>query len=198
MLTGLLLAAGRGKRMGGTKQLVLWPSADGQLRPLIAAAFDAIAPVCDELVLVLGHEAEQIESVLAPRKFKAVYADPDEHMFDSIRTGLTAIGAGKRVLLQLGDHPQVQLSTLHALINAADQSPTQAILPTLEGKGGHPIILPENIVADLLTVRLDGGLKSYSRSSPDSHLRIEVADAGIHCDIDTPDDLQRAQNPGRP
>ena len=54
---GVILAAGRGGRMGGQKQLTPWQSADGE-KPLVAAAYDAIRPICDDMVVVLGHEVD--------------------------------------------------------------------------------------------------------------------------------------------
>ena len=52
---GVILAAGRGGRMGGKKQLTPWPGADGS-KPLVAASYDAIRSICDDMVVVLGHD----------------------------------------------------------------------------------------------------------------------------------------------
>ena len=78
--------------MGGTKQLVTWKAADGS-KPLVAAAYDAIRPICDEMVVVLGHEAESVAEALGDRAFHSVVSDPDEPMFESIRAGLRAARA---------------------------------------------------------------------------------------------------------
>src|SRR4029079_7704835 len=60
---GVVLAAGRGKRMGGKKQIIAWPSADG-MKPLVACAYDAVRPICDEMVVVLGHIADSVVEAL--------------------------------------------------------------------------------------------------------------------------------------
>src|SRR3954454_13341239 len=65
---GIILAAGRGGRMGGKKQLTPWPTAAGTI-PLVAAAYDAIRPICDEMVVVLGHMADSVAAALGDRKF---------------------------------------------------------------------------------------------------------------------------------
>ena len=57
---GVLLAAGQSKRMGRPKQLLPWPPKGENPKPLVAAAFDAIARVCDEMVVVVGHEADDV------------------------------------------------------------------------------------------------------------------------------------------
>ena len=62
---GVLLAAGRGRRLGGTKQLLEWPpGAVGTT--LVAAAFDAIAAACARMVVVLGHEHMHMAGMLTP------------------------------------------------------------------------------------------------------------------------------------
>src|SRR6185436_13431162 len=99
---GVLLAAGRGGRMGGTKQLTLWRSADGP-KPLICAAYDAIRSICDEMIVVLGHEAEAVAAALGNRQFHRAASSADRPMFESIRAGLRAareLDAAAVVVLQ--------------------------------------------------------------------------------------------------
>ncbi len=84
---GVILAAGRGGRMGGTKQLKLWPSADGE-KPLVAAAYDAIRPICDEMVVVVGDAADEVAAALGERPFHRTISDSDDPMFESIRAGI--------------------------------------------------------------------------------------------------------------
>ena len=62
-ILGVLLAAGRGRRMGGAKQFQPWPTVSGS-QPLVAASFDAVCGVCDEMIVVLGHRAEEVAALL--------------------------------------------------------------------------------------------------------------------------------------
>src|SRR6185312_15899824 len=89
MRIGVILAAGRGGRMGGKKQFVAWRSADGE-KPLVAAAYDAIRSICDDMVVVLGHEADAVAAALGNRRFHRADSNPDAPMFESIRAGLRA------------------------------------------------------------------------------------------------------------
>jgi CTP:molybdopterin cytidylyltransferase MocA len=117
---GVLLAAGRGGRMGGTKQLKLWPFSAGP-KPLVCAAYDSIRPICDEMVVVLGHEADAVAAVLGKRPFYHAVSSADGPMFESVRAGQQAardIDADATVVLQPGDHPEVARSTLDALAAA--------------------------------------------------------------------------------
>src|SRR3954470_17692996 len=71
---GVILAAGRGGRMGGNKQLTPWPGVDGS-KPLVAASYDAIHSICDDMVVVLGHIADSVVEVLGDRRFHRAESD---------------------------------------------------------------------------------------------------------------------------
>ena len=60
MITGVVLAAGEGRRFGGTKQI---ETVDG--KPLAQHAIDALAEAgVDELLVVTGHDADAVEATL--------------------------------------------------------------------------------------------------------------------------------------
>jgi molybdenum cofactor cytidylyltransferase len=188
---GVILAAGRGERMGGTKQLKPWPSADGE-KPLIAAAYDAIRPICDDMVVVLGHAADHVAVALGNRSFQQVQGDPDAPMFESIRAGLRIaqrINAGAAIVLQPGDHPEVAASTLDILTNWSLQLPDQTIIPEYAGRGGHPVIIPPNIATLLMDAECPAGLGKFWLDHPELCHRVPIDDAKVIRDIDTPADL---------
>lgn len=64
---GVLLAAGQSKRMGRPKQLLPWPPKGENSKPLVAASFDAIARVCDEMYVVVGHQSDAVIAALSDR-----------------------------------------------------------------------------------------------------------------------------------
>jgi molybdenum cofactor cytidylyltransferase len=187
-LTGILLAAGRGRRMGGNKQFHIVQTADGE-KPLVAAAFDTIAPVCDEMIVVLGHRAEEVAATLGDRRFETILSDPDAPMFESIRTGIqitlsrTATQSG--ILLQLGDHPTLEPSTLDMLLAIAAKHPNKAIMPTYQGNGGHPVLIPYSTAEQILATPCPDGLRGFWKNHPELCMRIEVDDENIVKDLDT-------------
>jgi CTP:molybdopterin cytidylyltransferase MocA len=186
---GILLAAGRGRRLGGTKQLLPWPPPDGD-RPLIAAAFDAVAPACDAMVVVTGHEAARVEAALAPRQFRIVRCDADAEMIESVRAGLRAarsIDAGATVLLQPADHPEVAAETLTRLGKEAGATPGVAVMPEHNGRGGHPVMVPASLVPEILAWTGTGGLRAFWREHADRCRRVAVNDAAVVRDLDTPE-----------
>ena len=190
---GVLLAAGRGGRMGGRKQLIAWRTSSGDV-PLIAAAYEAIQPICREIVVVLGAEADLVAAALGDRKFRRVDSSPDLPMFESIRAGLQAaqrIEPCEYVVLHPADHPQVSRETLIMLSTWTAQQPNAAIIPEYKGRGGHPVFIPAELASRLTTEDCPGGLGQFWREHPDLCVRVSVSDSTVVRDIDTPDDFER-------
>ena len=188
---GLILAAGRGRRMGGKKQIAAVRTPQGKM-PLVAAAFDAIAGVCDEMVVVLGHDAKAVAAALAPRLFHQVKSDPDAEMIESIQGGLAAAGeldSAATIVLQPGDHPWVAPATLTALLAATAEYSDRAILPEYNGRGGHPVFIPSALAARLVREQCPGGLGVFWSEHPQLVRRLAVDDRNIIRDVDTPEQL---------
>lgn len=188
---GIIVAAGRGKRMGQTKQLVMIKTQQGD-KPLIAAAFDSISSVCSKMIVVLGHESQTVSNALKQRDFHIVQSDPDAPMYESIRAGLAEarrLFPTSSILLQPGDHPEVGQATLEA-IKAAFNNKTLAIIPTVNGKGGHPVLIPANLIESLIAYSGDGGLRQYWQDNPELSIRIEVDDPLSIYDVDRPEDIK--------
>ncbi len=177
--------------MGRTKPLVPWTSPRGT-QPLVVAAYDAVEPVCEDMVVVLGHDAAAVAAALVGRPFHPVHADPDAPMFESVRAGLTAaaqIDPQATVLLQPGDHPEVAEATLHALIAAARRHPGCALIPEYEGRGGHPVVIPPAVARHVVQAECPAGLRQFWIDHPGLCVRLAVDDASVVRDVDTPDQL---------
>ena len=82
--------------------------------------------------------------------------------------------------------PAVQAETLRALLSRF-QSTGQAVMPVHQGRAGHPRVLPRESWPALMTLSGDEG----ARHAVDwrQAAQVEVADAGVLLDVDTPQDL---------
>ncbi|MFG0328258.1 MAG: NTP transferase domain-containing protein [Phycisphaerales bacterium] len=191
-VVGVLLAAGRGRRMGTLKQLLGWND-----RTLVECAFDALARHCGAgMVVTLGAEADRVAAALAPRAFERVEVDPDAEMLDSIRAGLKAAQrqtGARAALLHPADHPFVVAPVVAALLDAHDERPTVAIRPTHGGRGGHPTLIPLTLVEHLAAWNGEGGLRRLWEERPDLVHSIEFPDEErLRIDLDTPEDYAAA------
>ncbi len=170
--------------MKGAKQFEPWPSAKGT-RPLVAASFDAIKIVCDQMIVVLGHRAEEVAALLEERSFTNIKSDPDAPMFTSIVTGLRAayeLEPDAAVLLHPGDHPEVAPETLSCLINSYEND--RSVLPEYRGRGGHPVLIPPSVVQRILAAECPEGLRKFWQDHPELCKRIHVDDPSSTQDVD--------------
>jgi len=213
-LAGLVLAAGRGRRMGALKQTLPWPPS--HLKPeaphqstVIASAFDAIAPFCQRLFVVVGGDAAAIVAALGDRSFVRVNADSDDEMFASIRAGFRAVLADAdagfdALLLQPGDHPGVARCTIEALLAEFQRDKSRAVMPEHRGKGGHPALIPRSLLQPILDSGDamkgagggggggSGGLRQFWLDHPETRQRLAVDDPLCVSDLDTPADYAKS------
>jgi CTP:molybdopterin cytidylyltransferase MocA len=187
-----LLAAGKGSRMGRTKQLIEIPCADGKSKPLVALAFDAIARTCAEMIVVVDTDRDRVVECLGERPFVVATAPGSAQMSASVIAGLRVANARwpqDPVLLQLGDHAAVQQNTLTQLCTESRKFPARTIIPTYHRAGGHPILIPPTVIARLLSEPALGALRDYWRQHPELCLRCEVEDEAVIRDLDNPAQL---------
>ncbi len=188
---GVILAAGRGRRMGGKKQLTPWPGTEGS-KPLVAASYDSIRSICDDMVVVLGHIADSVVEALGDRLFHRAESNSEMPMFESIRAGLRTalfVDPSAAVVLQPCDHPEVAPSTLRTLMDESIARPHQAIIPQFESWGGHPVIIPPSICSKLIATECPDGLGQFWLDHSDLCHRVPINDPMVVRDIDKPADL---------
>lgn len=186
--TAVILAAGLSSRMKDFKPLL---AVDGRtaLEGLIEAARGA---GIGSIIVVTGHERSQIEEVLRKADVTEAYnADYKDGMFTSIRTGLAKAleldapsGSMKGVLLMPVDCPLISIQVLRRIMDAAGNN---FAVPTYEGKKGHPLFIPKELMEDILAYDGEGGLKAVTDRYWDRMDRIPVNEEGCIMDMDTPE-----------
>jgi CTP:molybdopterin cytidylyltransferase MocA len=177
---GLILAAGEGRRFGGTKQLA---ELDG--RPLLEHALAAVASISPRVV-VLGHAADEIlESVDLQGAEPVVCADWAEGQSASLRCGLAALGGADAVLVVLGDQPGITPAAIDAV--AAADGDEDAVRATYDGVPSHPVLLRSSLLARAGELRGDAGFRDLLSAARVREVEVgHLADAR---DIDTREEL---------
>jgi molybdenum cofactor cytidylyltransferase len=186
MLSAILLAAGESKRMGRLKQLM--PLGESTI---IERAIDNLsASAVDEVIVVVGHKAEEITGTISPKPVKIAF-NPNygEGMSTSIIAGLKLVDPrAEAVMLALGDQPLVDSQTINRLIDEFHKSDKGIALPTYKGRRGHPVILATSYQAELLELKGDIGAREIIKRHPKDVLEVAVDSQGVISDIDTEDD----------
>ena len=177
----LVLAAGEGRRFGGTKQLA---ELDG--RPLLSYALAAVAGISPRVV-VLGHAADEILAAVDLHGARPVIC-PDfaDGQAASLKCGIAALDTDA-VLVVLGDQPGITAAAIAALIAAAGDE--DAVRATYDGVPSHPVLLRRPLLERAGELRGDVGFRDLLR---DARVReVEVGHLADPADIDTREELAR-------
>ncbi|MGE3285170.1 MAG: NTP transferase domain-containing protein [Pseudonocardia sp.] len=183
-VTGLLLAAGAGRRFGRPKALV---ELEGE--PLVRRALRVLRDGgCAPLVVVLGAAADEVAPLL-PADATAVVADGwAEGMGASLRAGLDAL-AEDAALVHLVDLPGVTATAVARLVAAA-QGPQTLARAAYDGRPGHPVLLGRDHWPGVReSATGDAGAREYLRTH--AVLAVECGDVATPDDADTPESLAR-------
>lgn len=186
MMSAILLAAGESRRMGRPKQLLAW-----QGRTLLQHALESLIDSdADEIVLVLGHEADLIRKSLPALPIKIVI-NPDyiQGMASSLRQGLLAMDPeSEAFLVLLADQPGIGPEIINTLIRRFRQAdPKRGIVrPAYRGRQGHPVLISVRYLQEALQLQGDVGARRILLNHPGDVLEIEVDRDAVLRDIDTP------------
>lgn len=112
-----------------------------------------------------------------------------EGMGDAIAAGVRATFDAPAWLILPGDLPLIQPSTLQRIAEAP--SAHDAVVPVMRGRRGHPVRFSARCGLDLM--RLTGPLGAASIVRARGAVLCPVEDEGCFMDIDTLDDLARAE-----
>ncbi len=190
-IAALVLAAGQSRRMGRRNKLLA--EIDGV--PMVARAVDsALASEARSVVVVTGHEPEEVRACLADRSVRFAHS-PDyvEGLSQSLRAGLDALGEDvDGVIVLLGDMPRVGPAHIDKLIAAFNPLEGRAIcVPTRAGKRGNPVLFARHLFEDMRTVAGDVGARHLIGQHEDELVEVEMGgdDDAIFIDVDTPEAL---------
>jgi molybdenum cofactor cytidylyltransferase len=195
----VVLAAGQSRRIGANVVKAMLPFAGVPLLRRVVEAIQCV-PEVRLTCVVTGHERAQI--LYALQNLDVLHVQNPDYatgeMLSSIKTGLGCVrGRANAVLLSLGDQPAVRPDTIRTIIRSwldADRSIRPLIvLPSYQGKHGHPILLDSRGIDEILALSgPDATLKTYTAAHAQQTIDVPVDDPAILEDIDTPADYERA------
>lgn len=181
----LVLAAGRATRFGSDKRIAALPS--GQA--LLATTLKRVQEHFDELIVVLrpGDEPQRLG---VGAGVNVVYAEhADSGLSASLAAGIAALqgSPAQAVAILLGDMPWVASQTLQCLCAQAGEK--HIVMPFHQGQRGHPVLFGRAFWPALAQVQGDQGGRQVILDNPHAWRRVDVEDAGVLRDVDTPADL---------
>jgi molybdenum cofactor cytidylyltransferase len=195
---GILLAAGESRRMGYPKPLLRIGD-----RTFVEAACAAMLEAVPRLIVVVGAWADRVRRRIPadPRIAIVENRDWSRGQLSSLKLGVRAVsGTADAALVHLADHPLVRPATFRAMVDHYDaQRPRPAILiARAGGRRGHPVIFAKLVFDELLMASDSVGAKQVVNRDPGRVAYLDVEDAGVGLDLDTPADLASAGLPPPP
>jgi molybdenum cofactor cytidylyltransferase len=188
MIVGIVLAAGRSRRMGRPKAF-LEIGTETFLERAIASLSGG---GCDPVVVVTG-PAELPEPALIARLARASGArtcsnpEPRSEQIDSLRAALRELPDGVLAAVVLPvDVPVSGPSAVSSVIGRFRDSAGSLIVPTFDGRRGHPILIAARLFPEILQEDLPEGVRSLIRSHESDLGEVPVDDPAVLLDVDTP------------
>jgi molybdenum cofactor cytidylyltransferase len=87
----------------------------------------------------------------------------------------------------LSDHPLVSSATIRSIIQQHQKTPDSILIPSYQGKRGHPTLFPNTIISGLFSGS-GRTLRDIIRDNAHSVRSIGVNDEGVVLDMDTEED----------
>jgi molybdenum cofactor cytidylyltransferase len=184
-VAAILLAAGQSKRMGAFKPLL--PFGD---KTVIECCLDYLRQGgIETIVVVVGHRADEVRGKLKDRKIIFAHnPDPSSEMGASIAAGIRVLSVSSAAtLIALVDNPAVPSIVVSTLIENWKRG-ARLIVPTYQGRGGHPVLIDLTFKSELLTLDATGGLRSLFDAHQNEVKRVPIDSPFVARDMDTWDD----------
>ncbi len=189
---GIVLAAGRSKRFGQTKQLL--KLANKYLLEWVLEA--ALASRLSKIVLVLGHQHDRIMQALGPKLSQPRLQVVINHRYaegqsQSLRAGLSVVRKEfAAAMFLLGDQPGLQSDIIDHLLECFWNSRKSICVPVCRGYRGNPTIFGRSMYCKLMAIEGDAGARNIIHNHPEWVLNVESDDPACFKDIDVSADYE--------
>ena len=182
----LIVAAGMSKRMGEFKPMLSIGSISVAQRVIATLSQAGVS----KIVMVTGYNATILERHLSGNGIIFLRNENYEttQMFDSVKIGLSYLqDKCDKVLFTPVDVPLFTARTVKTILDSG----APLAVPMCEGQQGHPILIANALIPEILNDCGEMGLKGAMDRCSVPLLRIDVEDPGTIHDADTPEDFSQ-------
>lgn len=190
MIAAVILAAGQGRRLGQTKQLLAW----GPTTILGQTIQQVQASQVDEIVVVTGHDAAAVATIASTHQVRTVHnpAHATGELLSSLQVGIKTLAESvAAAIVILADQPFIPPAVINQLITAFQHRARQLIAPVYHGQRGNPVLIGRTLFPDLLALPPLSAPRALFQQHPEQVFLVEVETDTILLDIDRWEDYER-------
>ena len=197
MIAAVIPAAGKSTRMGRPKLALPLGGRTVLERVVNALKAAAVDPI---LVVLAPHVADLADMARQAGAIVLVLEHETADMRATVEHGLLWLeeqyspAPTDQWLLIPADHPTLDSAIIRELVQARSTHPEHSIVvPTFQGKRGHPTLIDWKHVAGLRALPADLGINSYLRAYQEETLELAMTTEDVLLDLDTPEDYRRSK-----
>jgi CTP:molybdopterin cytidylyltransferase MocA len=149
--------------------------------------------------VVLGAGADDISETLRLDPARIV-VNPDwpKGQLSSIRAAIRSLpeGGTEGLILCPVDHPIVSAALVARLIEEFDASGKLIVLPTYQGRRGHPVIFRASLYGELLAAAPEVGARQVVWAHAADVAEVPTDEEGVVLNLNDPETMKRVQDAG--
>jgi CTP:molybdopterin cytidylyltransferase MocA len=183
MLAAVILTGGESRRMGSPKALLPYRGHTFLEHLLEVTVHPRIGA---RRVVTGASHTEIVRRVSLPPGMVVVNRQWQKGQLSSIRAAIESLRSFETegMLVFLVDHPLITAGVVTALIDAFDRSPRSIVLPTWDGRRGHPLIFPARLYSELYAASDDVGARAVVWAHKNEVVEVQTEEEGVVLDID--------------
>jgi molybdenum cofactor cytidylyltransferase len=195
MIAAVVAAAGRSQRMGRPKLMLPLGKTT-----VIGNVVEALrVGGADPVVIVVPPPDSESDHMLAREVKRAgatVLTAPERppDMRGSVELGLEQLwrmGPPDAVLITPGDAVGISAKLVARIVESCQEAPSSIIIPTFQGRRGHPIAMPWPLAAQVAQLPAGVGINALVALRAADVVELACDDPGVVADLNTPDDYER-------
>jgi len=192
-LFGIILAAGRARRMQGRIKALLKLNNKTFIEKIIG---DFRRAGINNIIVVLGYKNDKVrefltEKGLAGKVTIVINRNFNAEQMASLKKAVKTLPKQCRAIMFTPvDHPLTKLPTYRAVIKSWQKDKKKMHIPSYNYRKGHPAVFPREIFEKMLTDKIDGGARTLLTKYPEKVKYVNVKDPTIVMDFDYLKDLK--------
>ena len=186
----VVLAAGASARWGGRPKALLPVGRETALERTVRLCR---AAGVERVAVVVGRHATELRRLVPAGAEVLGNPEWERGRTGSVQVGLRWAEASRGVLLWPVDHPFVDTSTPPRLLAQAERDAFALwVIPTYQGRGGHPVVIGRDAFGEVLDLDAGSPLRAVLPHLGFQVARVPVVDPGVAESSDTPDEYRSA------